>query len=323
MTEREQYRLDGFVVHEGVISSAMARDLARQVEEAIDAMAAELDVSRDAYLAAVCRWSSPNPLVDGLVRAVGDLFRPAASDLLGAPVVPGRASVFRQAAQAALGTHGHQDAGYWVRPSSSRYDATTWVALDRVDERSGALRVVPGSHRGGVAPTTDYLALDFVDPAECWGAEARCLPLPAGGAVTFDPKLWHASHPARLGRARLALAIRWVPPANTAPPPKVVAHAAPLSQAFGMYTSGTFLRAALCHLGGSDVPEGPAGVRWALEQDLVAGLPDAEGARAALARLLLLLRAIEAHHAADQRGMVWERVRDLVVAPTVGLGPLP
>jgi hypothetical protein len=47
-------------------------------------------------------------------------------------------------------------------------------------------------------------------------------------------------------------------------------------------------------------------------------LPDPEGARAALARLLIFLRASEAHHAADQRGMVWEPVRDLIIAPTVG-----
>jgi hypothetical protein len=323
MTEamRERYRRDGYVVHEAAIPSRMAADLARQIEDGIDAMAAELDVSRDAYLAAVCRWSTPNPLVEALVAGVTELLRPGATELLGAAVRPGRASVFRKSAEASLGTHGHQDAGYWVRPSSSRYDATSWVALDGVDEHSGALRVVPGSHLGGVAPPADYLAADFIDPAASWGAEARSLPMPAGSAVSFDPKIWHASHAAEPGRARRALAIRWVLEADGASAP--AAPAAPSQAAFGMYTSGAFLRAALRHLAGGDVAEGSAGVRWALEHDLTAGLPDPDGARTALERLLVFRRATEAHHASDQRGMVWEPVRDLIVAPTVGLGPLP
>ncbi len=318
---RERYRREGYVVHDRAISAEMVTDLAAQIEGGIDAMSAELEVSRDVYLAAVCRWSTPNPMDEALVAGVTELLRPSATEMLGATVRPGRASVFRKSADASLGTHGHQDAGYWVRPSSSRYDATTWVALDGVDEHSGALRVVPGSHLRGVEPPADYLAADFVDPAASWGDEARSLCMPPGCAVTFDPRLWHASHGTAGGRVRRALAIRWVldderTSASTA------SHAAP-QDAFGMYTSSSFLRAALRRLAGGDVAEGAADVRRALERDLTRGLPDPDGARAALDRLLVFLRASEAHHAADQRGMVWEPVRDLIVAPTVGLGRLP
>jgi len=58
--------------------------------------------------------------------------------------------------------------------------------------------------------------------------------------------------------------------------------------------------------------------------DLLIGRSLTPGApERALTRLLIFLRASEAHHGADQRGMVWEPVRDLIIAPTVGLGPLP
>ena len=149
---RARYHRDGYIIHDAAVSAGVARALAVQVEEAIDAMAAELDVPRRSYLSAVCRWSTPNPLVEALVASVAPRLRAAAGELLGANVRPERAAIFRKSADAAQETHGHQDAGYWIRPESSRYDATTWLTLDDVDEGSGALRVVPGSHRGGVAP---------------------------------------------------------------------------------------------------------------------------------------------------------------------------
>lgn len=85
-----------------------------------------------------------------------------------------------------------------------------WVALGDVDEHSGALRVIPGSHLGSVEPPADYLNADFLDPAASWNGDARSLPMSAGCAVTFDPKLWHASHATSINRVRRALAIRWV-----------------------------------------------------------------------------------------------------------------
>lgn len=313
------YRREGYALQEGAISSRMAADLARQIEEGITAMAADLGVSREMYLSAVCRWNTPNPIVEALVAAVTEVLGPSVSELLGAEVRPRRGSVFRLSAASSFGTHAHQDASYWVWDSSSRYHATTWVALDETDEHSAALRVIPGSHLGEVAAPVDYWSADFVDPAASWGEDALTLPMSPGDAVSFDPKLWHAAHPAKPGRIRRSIAIRWVFDAATPP----TLPNTPSRGTFGMYTSGTYLRAALRQLAGGDIAHGAAGVRWALEHDLTAVLPDPEGARNALASLLVLLRASEAHHASDQRGMVWEAVRDRIVAPTVGLTALP
>jgi hypothetical protein len=57
-----------------------------------------------------------------------------------------------------------------------------------------------------------------------------------------------------------------------------------------------------------------------VDHRLAERLPNPDVAEAALERLLVFLKASAAHHASDQRGMVWEAVRDAVIAPVIGLG---
>jgi ectoine hydroxylase-related dioxygenase (phytanoyl-CoA dioxygenase family) len=44
----------------------------------------------------------------------------------------------------------HQDAYYW--PMAPHNSVTVWLAFDDVDERNGAMQIIPGSHRAGPAP---------------------------------------------------------------------------------------------------------------------------------------------------------------------------
>lgn len=89
----------------------------------------------------------------------------------------------------------HQDLTY----TDERRHRTVlaWVPLVDVDERRGALRVVPGSHRwsqGTIRPggerqlATEHLQ-DRFDPL------AELVPVPAGTAVVYDTGLVHGSPP--------------------------------------------------------------------------------------------------------------------------------
>jgi ectoine hydroxylase-related dioxygenase (phytanoyl-CoA dioxygenase family) len=307
---------DGFVVLRSVVPRHVVTALADRIERGIDEMSRDLVVSRQKYLEAVCRWSTPNPRVDALVTALEPFVSEHVRSLLGDAVRVGRASIFRKGAGSQLGTHGHQDACYWVRPSSTRYLGTTWIPLDPVGTDSGALRVVPGSHRGPVGPPVDYLAPGFEDPADAWGEEALTIPMDPGDALLFGPRLWHASHPCD-SRRRRAVALRWVVDDATHPSGRGVGEAP--GGGFGMYTSSAYLWAALDALAEKPVARGVDGVRWMLGTDLLQQLPDPDGATRALQRVLVFLQASERHRAADQRGMVWEQVRELIVAPVIGL----
>ena len=42
----------------------------------------------------------------------------------------------------------HQDAYYW--PMTPQHSVTVWLAFDDVDEGNGGMKIIPGSHKGGV-----------------------------------------------------------------------------------------------------------------------------------------------------------------------------
>ncbi len=90
-----------------------------------------------------------------------------------------------------------------------------------------------------------------------------------------------------------------------------------------MYTAGEHLHSALVTLAGQPVPPGALAVQWALDHRLNEALPQPAEARAALRRLHLLLSAGPSHHGADQRGMVWDAIRELVVSPCARRSPGP
>lgn len=308
------YGADGFAVWRSVLSKSEAASIVEALESGIVGMAAELGVAAETYLNAVCRWSTPNPVVEEAVDRVRGRLSADVSQLVGRPAAPSRASAFRKSTSASHGTHGHQDASYWVGPSARRYDLTTWVALDDMDGDSGALVFRPGSHRGPVSAPVDYLRPDFEDPAAGW-TDAVTVPVHAGDVVVFHPHVWHASHGMESNRVRRGLAVRWV-----GDPPLLSTDGQPLNDPgmFGMYTSGALLVEALASLGvqGERDHGLEAIVRRALETHACSRLPEPRDANRALERLLLHLRAVRSHHAADQRGMVWDAVRDAVVLPT-------
>jgi ectoine hydroxylase-related dioxygenase (phytanoyl-CoA dioxygenase family) len=102
----------------------------------------------------------------------------------------------------------HQDGGYGqLEPAT---DVTIWLALVDTDERNGALRVVPGSHRAGLlehesAAINPLLRQTRADP----GVPVR---LAAGEAVAFSGLLLHGSGPNRSDRERPAMYARYCEP---------------------------------------------------------------------------------------------------------------
>ena len=70
---------------------------------------------------------------------------------------------------------------------------TIRVHLDDCDATNGALKVVPGSHRGGVVPAETIASHT---------AEATVCAVPAGGAMLMKPLLLHASNRSTGARPR-------------------------------------------------------------------------------------------------------------------------
>ena len=155
------------------------------------------DVHRDERLASLSRHTA-------LARIVADLADPLR--------VTGR--VIRPRAMVPTLSHAstpwHQDV---VRPSTTPGSCGSvrlacWIPLSDVDERTGALEVIPGRWESPLPHTTDA-AGHFSIAEDCLPRERSIVPLRAGDVLVLDRFIPHRSLPMRAGRVRWAI-VMWV-----------------------------------------------------------------------------------------------------------------
>ena len=110
----------------------------------------------------------------------------------------------------------HQDVTYWgLEPPIA---LTAWLAVDDADTENGCMRVIPGSHKGGIREhgksdaKGNLLSTNqeiTVSPEEEGHAVDLCLR--AGQMSLHDGSLIHGSLPNRSSRRRCGLTLRYVP----------------------------------------------------------------------------------------------------------------
>jgi ectoine hydroxylase-related dioxygenase (phytanoyl-CoA dioxygenase family) len=108
----------------------------------------------------------------------------------------------------------HQDLGYLHDDADETFMVNFWIPLVDAPMASGALQVIPGSHRWGRIPheTVDgYLGIrEAALPSH---TEADC-PLEAGGALLIQHTTVHRSVPNVSDRVRWSLDLRYSDPAQ-------------------------------------------------------------------------------------------------------------
>ena len=111
----------------------------------------------------------------------------------------------------------HQDVTYWgLQPPEAH---TAWVAVDDADADNGCMRVIPGSHKNGIAThgeserTGNLLSVNQEIPDELVDtSQAFDLQLKAGQISIHDGQLYHASNPNISDRRRCGLTLRYIAP---------------------------------------------------------------------------------------------------------------
>lgn len=108
--------------------------------------------------------------------------------------------------------HWHQDDAYYQDNSQSATRMSVWFPLADVGPADGCLRVVPGSHRTGLAPWA-LARQGGCTRALHEGAEmlpgAIEVPVRAGSVLLFHALLWHASAGNRGNRRRRAFIVSY------------------------------------------------------------------------------------------------------------------
>jgi len=132
-------------------------------------------------------------------------------DLLGPDIILWGSEFIVKAPRSEKTVPWHQDAYYW--PLSPHNSVTIWLAFGDVDEENGAMKVIPGTHRGGIikhriANESSMLSFEL-ESGTYSEADAVTLTIPAGGFTIHDDALIHGS-PANLSdRWRIGFVIRY------------------------------------------------------------------------------------------------------------------
>lgn len=107
----------------------------------------------------------------------------------------------------------HQDAYYW--PMTPHNSVTVWLAFDDVDEVNGGMKLIPGSHRGGLVKhqrnesTDSVLSLQLEDGSDFSSDSAVQFRLQAGQCSLHDDRAIHGSPANPSDRRRAGLTIRY------------------------------------------------------------------------------------------------------------------
>ncbi len=136
------------------------------------------------------------------------------ADLIGSDLILWGCALFCKPAGTGLEVPWHQDGRYWpIRPLAT---CTVWVALDQCGPDNACMRVIPGSHHGGLRahhPDDDAgLALNqALDEGTFDPGEAADVVLAPGQMSMHDVNLIHGSNPNTSGRRRAGVALRYMP----------------------------------------------------------------------------------------------------------------
>jgi ectoine hydroxylase-related dioxygenase (phytanoyl-CoA dioxygenase family) len=199
-----RYRRQGYVVIRGVVDQAM---LTTCVEH--------LGYLQD-------RQPRPGPIVTApltsdpfLMELAGD---PGLSNiagcLLGCDPECFGCTYFVKPPRSGLPVLWHQDGHPWRARLGITEALTLWIALDRADESTGGLQVIPGSHHLDAQPLRPgrdqpNMFGSEIDPDLVDAALARLLALAPGDVSAHHPNLIHGSLPNWSEEPRRALAVRY------------------------------------------------------------------------------------------------------------------
>ncbi|MBM3492167.1 MAG: phytanoyl-CoA dioxygenase family protein [Alphaproteobacteria bacterium] len=199
---------DGFHFPVRVMNAADALGYRRQLEayEATTGQPIQSNMRHKVHL--LFRWAQDLARHPAILDAI--------EDVLGPNIFCWTTNFFIKEANTSSFVSWHQDATYWgLDPDDV---VTAWVALSDCPVESGAMKLVPGSHRWPQLQHVDTFHKDNLlsrgqeIAVEVDDATGVMVPLKAGEVSLHHVKLVHGSGPNTTGDRRIGLAIRYIPP---------------------------------------------------------------------------------------------------------------
>lgn len=232
-SEISSYRRDGFVTPRYRLPADLVEKLRQDVEVLIDG---NKDVRPEQLVGAHIK-SSKDTGVRGRDELLDFAQHPdlldIAEQIIGPDLILWGSQVFSKPARDGMAIPWHQDGQYWpMRPLNT---VTVWIAVDPATTENGCLRVIPGTHQGGLMPhetsDADGLALNQgVAKGAFDEREAVDIELEAGQISLHHAMLVHGSNANLSAKRRCGYAIRYMPATShfdrTLPPTQIASNQA-------------------------------------------------------------------------------------------------
>lgn len=103
----------------------------------------------------------------------------------------------------------HQDLGYLERDADETFMLNFWIPLVDAPMETGAMQVIPGSHRWDILPHQEVNGYHGVREENLPSHEVVDCPLPLGGALLIQSRTMHRSVPNASGVVRWSLDLRY------------------------------------------------------------------------------------------------------------------
>lgn len=206
-TQIRQYEELGYVAPIRVMSEAAAAELRGRLETYEKATGGALHGSLRHKTHLLFTWLADLVRNENILDVIEDLY--------GRNLLCWTTNFFIKEAHTEAFVSWHQDSTYW---GLSKPDVVTaWVALSSSDELSGAMQVIPGSHKTGqLAHRDTFDANNLLTRGQEIAvavdeSKAMRIDLRPGEMSLHHVRLAHASAPNRSNDRRIGFAIRYVP----------------------------------------------------------------------------------------------------------------
>lgn len=204
-TDPSRYSDEGYFVVRGMVPRSGLPGLRADVHASIAEAKAHPgypNAPRRHYRDSAADLHLNRPSVAGLLRSPP--FRELNARILGPDVDLRFTTTITKTAERACAMDWHQDAGYARDPGHEMF--SWWIALTDATRENGGLRILPGSHKGGLAkhvPSRRFPPDKEIETVDETGALS--VDLAAGDAIALSPLVFHASWPNASGAWRMGL----------------------------------------------------------------------------------------------------------------------
>jgi len=210
LTEQQikQFHRDGYAFPIPVMGADEANVLRKQLEEVERRQGGKLDPTQRSKSHLLFKW------LDDLIRDPRIL--DPVEQLIGSNILCWNTIFWIKEAGSESFVSWHQDTRYWGL--SSNKVVSVWLALSPASRESGCMRVLPGTHVGGVLPHEDrYQESNMLTRGQEISdgideADAVYMPLKVGEMSLHSYRLAHASGPNTSSDRRIGVSMHFMPP---------------------------------------------------------------------------------------------------------------